>query len=207
MITVGSTRTVLGQLRMSSPGFSPKRATVVFSCTYHLLWPVTGSRFGIRCARAARPAVIGPFLLRRMDMENFNPTLRALWSVVERNLGRCRRRYLRACQTPMENGDITLSNGEVVQVSSGDEPVLSEKGFPRTLPPLFDTAHNMKDPRYTAPMDATVPDARTPKTPGGPLNDPSSLIQGFRGTPGGQPPGVRPAVLGGQRIHVGRHAG
>ena len=73
----------------------------------------------------------------------------------------------------MENGDIMLDNGEIVQAPSGDEPMPAEEDPPLTMPPPSDIVHSIKDPRYAAQMDVALPKVQTPRGPGDPLDAPS----------------------------------
>ena len=90
-----------------------------------------------------------------MDMADLNPALPIFRAVVERNLGRARRRYLRACGTQTENGDTLLGNGDIIRDPSDDEPIPVEKDSPLTLPPPCDIVHCIK---HGAQMDVKLPD-------------------------------------------------
>ena len=95
---------------------------------------------------------------------------------METNLGRARRRYLRARANPFPYvaGPITLDNGEIIQVPSGAEPIPAERDVPLTLPPPSDVIHNASEPYQMAPIGDTAPNVQTPKREGGPLSAPTT---------------------------------
>ena len=58
-----------------------------------------------------------------MDVAALHPALLIFRAVVERNLGRARRRYLRACGTPMDDGYVMPEGGAVMPELSDDEHI------------------------------------------------------------------------------------
>ena len=75
------------------------------------------------------------------DTADLNPTLPIFRAAVEGNLGRARRRYLRACGTSMESGAAMLGNGNVMPEPSGDAHIPAEEDFPLTSLPPLDIIH------------------------------------------------------------------
>ena len=51
-------------------------------------------------------------------MGDIHPSLPIFRAIAERNLGRARRRYLRACGNVMDIGVVTLEDGSVLPVPS-----------------------------------------------------------------------------------------
>ena len=49
-----------------------------------------------------------------MALDDLRPTLPIAWAVVGRNLGRARRRCLRACGNATEQDEVTLEDGTVL---------------------------------------------------------------------------------------------
>ena len=67
-----------------------------------------------------------------IETDDINSTLPIFRAAVEKNLDRIRRRYSRARAMPFSQaaGPITLGNGEIIQVPSGDEPAPAERDSP-----------------------------------------------------------------------------
>ena len=112
-----------------------------------------------------------------MDMADLSPSLPIFWYVMDRNLDRARRRYLRACGALMDSGDAMLDAGAIMPEPSVCEHPPAEKDISSALPRLSDVIRCSSDPRYTAWKDGIHCSADTPflvdapilKAPGGPL--------------------------------------
>ena len=121
-----------------------------------------------------------------MDMTDLHPALPIFWYVIDRNLDRARRRYLRARGTLMDSGNAMLDAGAIMPEPSDCEHIPAEKDISLALPHLSDVIHCSSDPRYTAWMDGIhcstdmpfLVDVPILKTPGGPL-DPFLLMFRF----------------------------
>lgn len=167
-----------------------------------------------------------PLASPSVDTTDLHPALPILWAAVEGNLGRARRRYLRTCGTPIENGEIALDNGLTDNgITSapepwGDELLPAEKDLPLNLPPPLHIIHCIKDPRDAAQMDASLPNAPTPNRPGDPLDPPSNkeartsrdteepteeLNLEEYGLPSGDDETIRPGVKPEDREHATGH--
>ena len=84
-----------------------------------------------------------------MDMDDLRPCLPIFRLIAQRNLGRARRRYLRARGNMIDNGDVAFGDGSVLPEPSDDEPIPVEPdGLPRTLPPPFNELQGSDDPRF-----------------------------------------------------------
>ena len=110
-----------------------------------------------------------PFSSPRMDLDDLHPTLPIFRAVVERNLGRARRRYLRACGSGMDKDEVALEDGSVLTEPSDDDSLPMESAdLPLELPPPFSEIQGSIDPRFSVRLDSSMPSFPTRQRRGEP---------------------------------------
>ena len=107
-------------------------------------------------------------------MEDLDPALPTFWAIVERNLDCARRRFLRACGTVMDTGELMLADGIISPEPSDDEQIPAEQDLPLILPRPLDAIRSGAYPRNTVQMEGDISYAQTPKRTGGPLDNSSN---------------------------------
>ena len=117
---------------------------------------------------------------------------RLFWAIAERNLGRARRRYIRACGHVADRNVDSSEDGAGQPEASGDEAIPVEPKYIQfTLPPHFNILLGSQYPHFTVQM---IP--RPPKRPGGSLDTSSAEERHTSRDPDGTSVGVSPAAFG-----------
>ena len=114
-------------------------------------WRLISAR---RMEQRQRP-LTSPF----MDMGILDPALPTFWAIVERNLGRARRRYLRACGTVVDTGELMVEGGSILPEPSDDAQIPAEQDLPLILPRPFDAIHTGAYPRNTVQKKVGISNA------------------------------------------------
>ena len=99
---------------------------------------------------------------------NVNPNLHMAWAAAERNVGRFRRRWLRARASPLSEafGPISQETGSGLQVPSDYEINPVEPRGTLSLPPPFDFVGSGSGPQRANGNDVPILLVQTPKLPG-----------------------------------------